>query len=202
MKVTHGSGTALVLGALICGCTPKPTTISKSSPEVRSNAPLIVAPPKAVPASKPDPPEKLTVFLPDGKGKLRRTMMEAPTDFAEQQLWKPESALTMLFRRAPEIIPPGTKLIGSIRKNMDYKDSEGSSDTVFEVRLNKKFLKSDLWRNSKKAQMAFDAITQTATMGIVETVSPTYPTRILVLVDEKPIRKLGNYKVENPTEGY
>lgn len=208
MRIIYQPGVALVLGVLVCGCsqqTPqKPSAISKSSPEVHPDVVVSVTPPKAVSTSQPTPPEdtppdRLTLFLPDGKGKLQTTTMKAPTEFAKQKLWKPESALTMLFRKAPEIIPAGTKLIGSFSKNMNYKDDEGSNDTVFEIRLNKAFLNSNLWRDSRKARLAFDAITQTATAGIEESISPTYPTRILVLVDGKPVRKLGNYKVKNPT---
>jgi hypothetical protein len=194
----HKSGTLLTLVVgLTSGCSQEPTTDNSLS---RSEQPITATAARPKPTSTPisNAPRQLTVFLPGQDGKLHETKLKEPSDLAIKQLWEPESALTLLFRKAPQFFPANTRLTDSIRRNINYPDA--GIDTVFEVRLSKDFLNSQHWRDNKKAKLAFDAITRTAASGINETVMPSYPVNIYVLVDEKPVIKLGKTKVENPAE--
>ena len=194
----HGYGTLSILAvALIFGCSQQAPLPSKLSPKVTPDISVIVAPPKSTSTPISNAPRQLTVFLPGPDGKLHETKLNEPGDLAKKQLWEPESALTLLFRKAPQFIPANTRLTDSIRKNNNYPDP--NVGTVFEVRLNKEFLNSQLWRDKRKAGLAFDAIVKTAASGISETIKPTYPVNIHVLVNERPVTKLGEIKIKNPS---
>jgi hypothetical protein len=192
----HNLGTLLILVVgLVSGCSQEPTSENALSRSEKSIA-AISARPKPTVTPVASAPRQLTVFLPGPDGKLHKTKIKEPSDLANKQLWEPESALTVLFRKAPQFIPANTHLTGTIRKNKDYPDP--GVGIVFEVRLNKKFLNSQLWKDNKKAKLAFDAIIETAASGINETIMPSYPVNIYVLVNEKPVTMLGKVKVKNP----
>lgn len=136
---------------------------------------------------------KLTIFVPDDDGNLHRKLIERPAQSPNPAVT--ESALTLLFKEAADIIPPGTRLTVPVRKE---KEEPGGDGTYWEVSLNSKFFDSPNWRSEKITELAVNAIVQTARAGIRQDSKPTYPIRIKILSGGKPVSTLGEYDISQP----
>jgi hypothetical protein len=185
----------IMAAGLLSGCSQN-TAPQNDLPLSGNHVSVRATPPKPTSTPVSDARRILRVFLPGKDGKLHRTTFEEPSDTAASDTEWDERPFRLLFSKAPQFFPANTRLTDRITKNKEYPDP--TIGVVFEVRLNREFLTSPLWKDEKKAKLAFDAIAMTATQTVEDGFHPTYPISILVLVDGKPITKLGRTKVKNP----
>jgi spore germination protein GerM len=97
-------------------------------------------------------------------------------------------SLRLLFKKAPENFPPGTKLIDSPKLDGD----------AVRVNLSKEFQTPEFWQGSTQTQMTVYSIVNT--VAAVESGDDTKPLKVLFLVDGKPVDVLGELDVSEPLE--
>lgn len=163
---------------------PRPTPTPKPKPT-----------PQPTPRPKPAAaPVKLTLFVPNENGELQRSVVTHPdllnselptaTDTAFSVL--AAGSLGLLFKKAPENFPPGTKLLGSPKLEGD----------VARVNLSKEFQQPEFWQGSTQTQMTVYSIVNT----VAAESDDTKPVKVQFLVEGKPIDVLGELDVSEPLE--
>lgn len=170
----------------------EPQPISEPTPQSTLAAPTATPRPTATAKSAPPSDTRtFAIYLPDDDGRLQKRMVkQAGNDGL------PELALKVLFTRAKDIIPPGTRLTKTISKNLN----EGGGDVYFEVSLNSEFANSKMWSSEKVAELAVNSIVRTVHDAIWQETQPTYPYRVRLLINGKPGSTLGEYDISEPFE--
>jgi hypothetical protein len=153
------------------------------------------------PATTPTPPPKKPgknrfaasriIFVPGDDGMLhQRTIREPATavemhtrDYDLVSKVAAERSLQLLFKRAPESFPPGTR-VPSVQQ-------EKNSD-VIRVSFNKAFAQSDFWSSEARTELAIYAIVNTLAAG--------KNARVQLLIEGKPIQTLGEFDASDPFE--
>ncbi|HEX8235191.1 MAG TPA: GerMN domain-containing protein [Abditibacteriaceae bacterium] len=134
-----------------------------------------------------------TIYVPDDNGKLhRKTIKEKDTVYVDGDATyhrNPDRALELLFKNAPDLFPAGTKLTDG-----GVKRPPGETGGLWQVSLNKGFQESEQWRSETVTQVALGAIALTTESAL----ELSYPPRIQILVDGKPVQTLGEYDLSDP----
>ncbi|HVF10049.1 MAG TPA: GerMN domain-containing protein [Abditibacteriaceae bacterium] len=149
-------------------------------------------------AAKPAPGGdllKVTVFMPDDNGTLRRRTVTEP-DLKITELPTPPStyykvvaarAVALLLKQSPQDFPAGTRLIS-------LKQANGSN--IVQANFNDKFAQPDFWQGSTQTQMTVYSIVNT--LAAVD--NPEKKVRVQFLIEGKPVDILGELDTAEPFE--